>query len=149
MTESSPSSRSGATGPACPAVAPVRQEEIHDRERRIGAVLGSGLRERLPRVCPENLRRYRAFLARELAFPFFAYYREDSGDLRGAVRWVCVTGLLDPELGGPAFDAQGLLCVGWLRQDEVVLPLAELAVDESKPNGRLIEDYWYWVWNYR
>jgi hypothetical protein len=117
------------------------------RERRIRAIVGSPSRGALPRVNPQSLARYYDYLRRHLSFPFAAHFHEESGPERGAVRHVTVTGLMDPVFT-PSAVLTGILCRARLPQREITVPLAELELDEEDPNARLIDDYWYWVWNW-
>jgi hypothetical protein len=60
---------------------------------------------------------------------------------------VAVIGLVDP-VNGSTDTLSGLLCTARLGDQEIELPLAELKLEEGG-NHRLIEDYWYWLWNWQ
>lgn len=48
-----------------------------------------------------------------------------------------------------ADEFYGLLCEGKEVSRNVVVPLAELIVNETDPNFVFIDDYLSWFWNYR
>jgi len=124
-------------------------DSAENRERRIRAILGQDRRGHLPKVTPQSLDRYYHYLAHRLSLPFHAHYHEEAGPHQGAVRRVCVTDLLAPALT-PTSGSLGLLCRAVLpRGETVAVPLADLELDTYDSNGRLIDDYWYWVWNWR
>lgn len=131
------------------AAAGVAQRPSADsRERRIRTIIGNPQRGALPRVTPQALARYYDYLRHHLSFPFEAHFHEESGPERGAVRRVTVTGLIDPTL--TASDATaGIFCSALLRHHEIAVPLAEIELDAEDLNARLIDDYWYWAWNWR
>jgi len=118
------------------------------REARIRAIVGAGGQGSLPRVNGQSLRRYCGHLLRHLSFPFQAEYHEDAGPHRGSVHRVIVTGLIDP-LSSQAASSTGVLCRASLAGTEIIVPLAELELADESVNARLIDDYWYWVWNWR
>jgi hypothetical protein len=131
--------------------AQLQPQHSHDasdnRERRIGAILGQNPRGTLPKVTPQSLDRYGRYLTRHLSFPFPARYHEEAGPHRGALRNVSVVALLDPAFT-PTLGSVGILCRAVLADGEIVVPLADLEPDEDDRNARLIDDYWYWVWNW-
>jgi len=56
--------------------------------------------------------------------------------------------LLDPvkHLGDPL---DGIFCKTGKGRYEVNLPLIDLYLPEESQDFQLIEDYWYWCWNWR
>jgi hypothetical protein len=114
---------------------------------RIAAALGlSG--GPLPEVDNETLSRYYQYLSANLTFPFAAHYPEPTNS-REEIEFCCtVLELLDPSKHvGDMFD--GIFCKTRKGKYEVNLPLIELDVVHDSPNLHLIEDFWYWFWNYR
>lgn len=116
------------------------------REARIGRILGSARPGYLPQVTLQSLCRYHDYLQRHLRFPFRAEFHDETQ--RGALRRVTVHGLVDPLLA-PGDVSAGVLCRASLGGRETIVPLAELELSEDDPNARLIDDYWYWAWNWR
>jgi hypothetical protein len=114
---------------------------------RIAATLGlsSGL---LPEVDEESLYRYYEYLSAHLTFPFAAHYPEPAHS-REETQFRCtVLELLDPSKHvGDMFD--GIFCKTRKGKYELNLPLIELEVAHDSPNFHLIEDFWYWFWNFR
>ena len=132
------------TGPTCVAKPPSSSER---RQRRIMAALGLAGGP-LPRVDDETLSRYYDYLSANLTFPFAAHYPEPA-NAREEIQFRCtVLELLDPsKYLGDLFD--GIFCKTRKGECEVNLPLIELEVAHDSPNFHLIEDFWYWFWNWR
>ena len=103
---------------------------------------------RIPKVDQEMLWRYYYYLSRSLLFPFVAHYPQPTNS-REESEFRCVAmSLLDPERqGGDELD--GLLCKTRRGLHALNVPLIELVVPQKSPNFQLIEDYWYWLWNWR
>ena len=118
-----------------------------DQRDRIVAALGA-LGNRSPGVDEETLSRYFKYLTASLSFPFSAHYPEPT-NLREKREFACVVlELLDPKKHlGDEFD--GIVCKTRKGKYEVNLPLVELEIPQSNPNFRLIDDYEYWLWNWR
>jgi hypothetical protein len=114
---------------------------------RIAAALGlfSGP---LPEVDDESLYRYYEYLSAHLTFPFASHYPEPANS-REETQFRCtVLELLNPSKHlGDMFD--GIFCKTRKGKYEVNLPLIEMEVPHDSPNFHLIEDFWYWFWNYR
>ena len=92
--------------------------------------------------------RYYQYLSANLRFPFVAHYPEPTNSREeGEFRCVAL-GLLGPEYQ-PGDEWTG--CIPKTRKGphELNLPLIELAVPQNSRNFQLIEDYWYWLWNWR
>jgi hypothetical protein len=116
-----------------------------DRESRIRAALGlkSG---NLPKVEHRWLCTYHDYLAERLRMPFAAQY---AGEI-GAARMLLVTveGLVHPdETAGD--EENGLLCVARLDKQTLQLPLMDIEVDSADRNFQSLDDYWFWIWNWR
>jgi hypothetical protein len=108
-----------------------------------------GLRNgQLPKVSLETLTQYYKHLSARLSFPFVAYYPESTNP-QDEVDFNCmVLELLDPRKHlRDEFD--GIFCRTRKGGLAVDLPLIDLEVPEYDPNFRLLEDYWYWLWNWR
>ena len=114
---------------------------------RIAAALGLSSGP-LPEVDDKTLFRYYEYLSVNLTFPFTAHYPEPANS-REETQFRCtVVELLDPSKHiGDTFD--GIFCKTQKGKYEVNLPLIELEVAHDSPNFHLIEDFWYWFWNYR
>jgi hypothetical protein len=113
-------------------------------EDRIRAILGLPSGSFLPPVNRPTLVRYFEYLSNRLTLPFEARYYSES---ERVVFPVTVIELVSPNLS-PADPSDGLLCATYLRDKSGVLPLAEIEPPEDSPNFQMIEDYWYWVWNW-
>jgi hypothetical protein len=114
---------------------------------RIAAALGQSS-SLLPEVDDETLSRYYEYLSANLTFPFTAHYPEPANRREEAQSRCTVLELLDPSMHvGDTFD--GIFCKTRKGKYEVNLPLIELEVAPDSPNFHLIEDFWYWFWNYR
>jgi hypothetical protein len=115
------------------------------REDRIRAVFRFGRSGQLPRVSPGTLLTYHDYLAPRLTFPFRAEYTADGEELG---RQVVVLALVDPRKNRPDPNA-GLLCIARIGERNYLVPLMDLRVLEGHANFELIEDYWYWLWNWQ
>jgi hypothetical protein len=114
---------------------------------RIAAALGLSSGP-LPHVDDERLSRYYEYLSANLTFPFTARCPEPAHSQEAAEFRCTVLELLDPsEHVGDMFD--GIFCKTRSGKYEVNLPLIEFQVAHDCPNFHLIEDFWYWFWNYR
>lgn len=134
--------------PADPAARLIgaRGLSLDEDEKRIARILGSPEEEVLPEVTDETLEIYHRYLKAHLSFPFDGEYSRETGPLEDTYYRINVTGLVDPE---DCDEFYGLLCEGRQDRRKVMVPLAEVEVDEKDPNGQLIEDYHVWFWNYR
>lgn len=113
-----------------------------DQDDRVRIALGLTGDDPLPNVNEETLARYNAYLADHLAFPFEANVAPE----HGASFRLTVVGLFDAE----DYDEMcGIICQGRVGKREMDVPLADLEINEKTPNGRLIRDYGYWLWNHR
>ncbi len=114
---------------------------------RIAAALGLSASP-LPEVDEETLWQYYDYLSANLTLPFTAHYPE-AAHSREEIEFRCtVLELIDPsEHVGDIFD--GIFCRIRKGKYDVNLPLIELEVAHDSHNFHLIEDFWYWFWNYR
>ena len=112
---------------------------------RIRAILGLRKGASLPKVNAERMLRYYRYLLPHLTLPCEARF---SSDAAGVVYPVAVTGLVDPETT-PSDKRTGLCCIVSYRNDVGFLPLVDIEVDADSPNFQLLEDYWFWLWNWR
>ena len=61
---------------------------------------------------------------------------------------ISVVALVNPRLH-PVDDSQGLLCKARMGQQDLVVALGDVERDEGSRNSQLIDDYWFWLWNWR
>jgi len=117
------------------------------QKARILAVLGL-TSSRLPQVDDGHLFRYYEYLAASLTFPFEARCPEPTTSLEEVAHSCTVLDLLDPtKYSSDEFSE--ILCKTRKGHFEVNMPLVELEVSQDSPNFQAIEDYWYWLWNFR
>ncbi len=116
-----------------------------DQDDRIRMVLGLTSNDTLPEVDAEKLEQYHKYLASNVIFPFQAKCGAEYGR-RARVK---VIGLGDPAEEPMIDDEYGLLCRARLERRIVIVPLGELDNVKGKPNRQLVEDYCYWVHNWR
>ncbi len=126
-----------------PAEIRTRPLSPDDQEDRIRMVFGLTSDDPLPSSSPETEQAYFEHLRDHLQFPIKAKYW---CDLTEAVQGpVVVIGLHHPderELGG-------VLCTLETSKRGVEIPLSQLLLDAEDPNGEMIEDYRYWIWDYQ
>jgi len=118
---------------------------VSTTEERIRAVLGVRNGTELPKVDAATMLAYYRYLARHFTLPCDARY---SSDADGAVSLVTVTGLIDPQTM-PSDNLAGLCCTAYHRNKTEILPLVDLEVGHDSPNFQFLEDYWFWLWNWR
>jgi hypothetical protein len=115
-----------------------------NRSDRIIEAFGSVI----PRVQEESLARYYEYLKEHLGFPFLAHFpkpmnSEEDDEFRCTVL----------KLFGPAKSSDdgvdGLYCKTRKGIYELNLPLIDLHLPEDSFRFQLIEDYWYWLRNWR
>jgi len=120
-----------------------------DQDDRIRMVLGLTRNGPLPDVEDETLEMYHQHLAENLTFPFEAEHSSETGPFSSRTIQVKVIGLGDPDDELTVDDMYGILCEARMEGHVVTLPLGKLEDAKGKPNRQLIEDYRYWIWNYR
>jgi hypothetical protein len=114
-------------------------------EDRIRAILGLRKGRALPDVNDATMLKYYQYLSSRLTFPFEAQY---SSETEPVVYPTTVVGLADPrQLAADPFV--GLCCIAQIKNKAAVLPLVDIEVAEDSPNFRFIEDFWFWIWNWR
>ncbi len=118
------------------------------QEDRIRKVFGLAEKAPLPRVSEGTLSGYFEYLVAQLSLPFEALYCQNDGEMRQLIHYIRVTELTDPKHGRNR-NLQGLCCRAENLKQVVELPLAELGVRDDNPNCQLIDDYAYWVVNWR
>jgi len=117
------------------------------QEDRIKTALGVPMDWVVPKVNRRTLFRYYEYLSANLRFPFVAHYPELT-NLSEERDFRCLaTGLVSPAMLGNPLD--GLFCTVRKENCKLNLPLIELIVPQTTRNFQLIEDYWYWLWNWR
>ncbi len=128
------------------AIATATLPECDARSRIMEAlrVIAGGV----PAVSEETLAQYYEYLSANLTFPFVAYYPEPTSSGEETEYRCTVLELLDPSrhLGD---EYEGIYCKTLKGRYEVNLPLDELLVPQEYPQLQLVEDYWYWFWNFR
>jgi hypothetical protein len=118
-----------------------------DREQRIMQALAVRRRP-IPRVDEATLSAYYRYLSANLSLPFVAHFPKPTSTQEDAEFRCVVLQLLDPvkHLGDPL---DGIFCKTRKGRYEVNLPLIDLYLPEESQDFQLIEDYWYWCWNWR
>jgi hypothetical protein len=119
-----------------------------DQDDRIRRVFDVADEAPLPPVDQATLVAYYDYLARHLALPFDALYCQNGGKMRHLIHYVQVTELLCPRQGN-THPTDGLLSRARCHDDTLEMPLTEFGVMEDNPNCQLIDDYAYWLVNYR
>ncbi|MCH7685624.1 MAG: hypothetical protein IH899_02905 [Planctomycetes bacterium] len=116
-----------------------------DQDDRIRMVFELTSNDPLPDVDDETLEAYHEYLSKNLVFPFTA----EHGAEYGHPERVKVIGLGDPDDEPMIDEMYGILCEARMEGQIVTLPLGELADAKGKPNRQLIDDYCYWLHNWR
>ena len=71
-----------------------------------------------------------------------------SSDADGTIYPVTVTGLVDFQTM-PSDIWAGLCCMANHRNKAEILPLVDIEVGDDSPDFQILEDYWFWLWNWR
>lgn len=121
------------------------KDPLRDRERRVRAVFGLNPYQDLPKVSHAALLAYYRHLLPRLPLPFLAEYFEEGN--AGASQ-VVVTGLADPHRAA-ADPFAGLLATVQVGSRAIEAPLVDLKVPLDSPCFEMLEDYWYWLWNWQ
>ncbi len=114
-----------------------------DQDDRIRMVFGLTSNDPLPDVYDDTPATFHEYLSKNLVFPFTA----ELGAEYGHPERVKVIGLGDPDEEPMIDERYGILCEARLEGQIVSVPLGEL--DDAKPNRKLIDDYCYWLHNWR
>ena len=117
------------------------------RKQRILTALGLNS-NCLPRVDDTTLLQYYRYLSTHLSLPCEASYFEAAPADQPREFHCAVVELLDPR-SCPAHELDGIFCKARIKRFEFDVPLIELKLPEDSPNFRLIDDFWYWFWNWR
>ena len=117
------------------------------QESRIKTALGLPMDRVIPKVGRKTLSRYYDYLSANLQFPFVAHYPEPTNPQEERDFRCVVSSLVSPETLGDESD--GLFCMVWKGSRRSEMPLIELVVPQKSHGFQLIEDYWYWLWNWR
>ena len=119
--------------------------ELSRKDRIIAAVGSVG---HIPRVGEESVSRYYKYLTEHLRFPFIAHFPKPMNSEEENEFRCTVLALLDPAKHlGDGFD--GIFCNIRKGIYEITLPLIELCLPEDSFSLQLIDDYWYWLCNWR
>jgi hypothetical protein len=133
--------RRGSVGPRKNFQSLGSGESQDDRVRSVFGVRDGGS---LPRVSRATLLAYYKYLRARLSMPFRAEHCSVHSRI---AEQVTVIDLVSP--AGVGVDIRrGLMCVARGRDGVRRLPLVELEVREDEPSFHLLEDYWYWAWNW-
>ena len=102
----------------------------------------------IPRVQEEPLFRYYKYLTEHLRFPFIAHFPNPMNSQEENEFRCTVLKLLDPakHLGD---GCDGIFCKTRKGTYETTLPLIDLYLPEDSFGFQLIDDYWFWLWNWR
>ncbi len=120
----------------------------NDQDDRVRLAFGLTHDDPLPNVSPETLMTYYRYLLAHLTLPFRAYYRRKTGPYSSKLVRLTVTGLYDFDQY-EVEECHGLIGVGQEPGGSVEFSLREIEGIEDEANHRLIEDYAYWLVNYR
>ena len=119
--------------------------ELSQKDRIIEAL---GSVTHIPRVHEESLSRYYKYLTEHLCFPFIAHFPKPMNSKEEDEFRCTVLNLLAPgEHLGDGFE--GVFCNIHKGIYEITLPLIDLYLPEDSFSFQLIDDYWYWLWNWR
>jgi hypothetical protein len=124
---------------------PYEQLPMPAPEDRVRAILGLCRGASLPKINAATLFRYYRYLSSRLTLPCEARYSSDSDD---TVYPVTVIRLVDPQTMR-CDNRAGLSCIVYQRNKADALPLVDIEVGHDCPNFQILEDYWFWVWNWR
>jgi Calcium binding len=118
------------------------------QDDRVRLAFGLTHDDSLPDVSPETLFTYYRYLLAQLTLPFRAQYRRKTGPNSSKLVRLTVTGLYDFDQY-EVEECHGLIGVGKEPGGVVEFSLREIESIKDEANRRLIEDYAYWLVNYR
>jgi hypothetical protein len=116
-----------------------------DREVRIGSVFGLFSGDPLPRACRDALLTYYEHFTARLSFPFDGEFQQGAEPPSGP-RCVTIVRLLQK---ASVNESDGILCRAVHDKGIRGVPLANVRVAPNSTNSQLIDDYCYWLRNYR
>lgn len=130
--------------------APLREdfeeEEDLEAELRIAEIFDAHEEDgSLPTVSEDTLLMYYQYLQTHLRFPFFAEYCEETEDLEEVYKLIEVTALAEDD---EVNTDDGILCKGRYEKWDVMVPLADLVIDDDDLNFQIVDDYQYWFFSY-
>ena len=117
-----------------------------DQDDRVRMVFGLTHDDLLPDVNHKNQFAYYRYLLAHLTLPFRAQYRRKTGPYSSKLVRLTVTGLEDFDQY-EVEECYGLIGVGKEPGGSIEFPLIEIEGIEDEVNGRLIDDYAYWLAN--
>jgi len=127
-----------------PTAIVTRPLSADDPEDRIRAIFALSSDDPLPDPNDQQSeRRYGAYLAAKLTFPFEARYFDIGEGGQGRDRRVTVTGLSDKV---PEDFLNGILCKAREGKRSCQVHLGNVQVADDNPLCQLLEDYRYWLW---
>ena len=128
-----------------PDFSDLRERLAVSTEDRIRDILGGRSSTPLPKVNAATLHAYYRHLSSRLVLPCEARY---SSEADGMISPVTVKALVDPQTLPPD-NRVGLCCMAHRRNKAEILPLVDVEVEPDSPNFQPLEDYWFWLWNFR
>jgi hypothetical protein len=131
-----------------PTAIRTRPLSMEDQDDRLRAAFGLTHDDPLPKVKRESQLTYYRSLLTHLTFPFPAKYWKRTGAHSSKLVRLTVTGLYDMDQY-EVEEGYGLIGVGKDPSGEAEFPLIEIEDIEDQANRRLIEDYSYWMSNWR
>jgi len=128
-----------------PQVITTKPLSQNDQDDRIRMVFGLTSNDPLPDVNDESLCLYNEYLVNNLIFPFEANQRAKYGSPKP----LKVIGINDPNESSMIDDEYGILCDAKSNGRLVSVPLSHLNNVTGTPNRQLVNDYNYWIHNFR
>ena len=125
--------------------APKSRTELNQKNRIIKAL---GSVTHIPRVREEPHLKYYRYLTEHLGFPFRAYFPKPM-NVEEEDEFCCIVLMLLDPAKHVADGLDGVFCKTRKGTYEVNLPLIDLYLPEDGFRFQLIDDYWFWLWNWR
>ena len=124
---------------------PNSRTELSQTNRIIEAL---GSVSHIPRVQEEPIFRYYKYLMEHLCLPFIAHFPKPmNSEEEDEFRCIVLKLLAPAKHLGDGFD--GIFCKTRKGINEITLPLIDLYLPEDSFGFQLIDDYWFWLWNWR